>query len=124
MVGDLCKVAPGDRRRIIPGRRTVSIVDGHREIVNDKMRFGADPLDKAEVTRGATDQARLLDQLAHHGIRQRLAVLDAPSGDAPQSGAGATTALDQQQLALYDDHRTNAQFGVIGGHYSSVGGGN
>ena len=90
---------PHHRRRVVTRNSVVArdvspVVEDHEVIVAE------DPLGDAAQPRHATDQARLLAQLALDSAGQRFAVFHAPPGQRPRADRDAPTALYQQQPSL------------------------
>jgi secondary thiamine-phosphate synthase enzyme len=114
-------VGVGARHRLAVSGRTDE-VDNHKVVADLSLVVPVDAIEGFDDRADGDVEAGLFLDLPSHGVLQGLAELEQPAWQRPLAPARLMRALDDQRLAVADDHRANADDGMRGvfsGHMKS-----
>src|SRR6185295_18936127 len=111
-----------DVRRIIDVRggtqlsadRPAQIIDQHEVILDASLVVARDAIEHLDDRTDLDVEPRLLAQLSHETLFQRLADLYCATGQAPLPRERLATTLDEQNLSVAHDHGADADEWTIG----------
>src|SRR6266545_2552300 len=109
-------------RPCVAGHVVAQVVDDH-VVIADAAVLAEDAVEHGHDLAGPDDEARLLLDLPHQGLLERLAELHRPPGHHPAAAQRLLAPADQQDPALVDDDRADADLRLEGAaaHQRSCG---